>query len=76
MKIIKKPKILPIECTMCGGVFIPKLKEIKKAVHPTNTPYIVIDPDETRAAYCPFCTVVNEVRFEKGADDYAKGENQ
>ncbi len=53
MKIIKKGKILPIECERCGTIFKPNSKEIKAT--PFNTNYVD----------CPLCGRSTYVKYEK-----------
>jgi hypothetical protein len=55
MKIIKKPKILPCECAVCGAVFQPKKKDID-----TRGSVLVC-----AVAVCPFCKSLVSVNFEK-----------
>lgn len=58
MKILKRPKILPCECRLCGAKFQPKWRNLE------NSTRLVRE-----RVYCPFCGAINYVEFEKGADD-------
>lgn len=57
MKILRKPKILPCECRVCGTVFLPKWKDL------TTSSRIVKD-----SVRCPMCIALNDVHFEKGGE--------
>lgn len=54
MKIIKKPKILPCKCKLCGCEFLPKYKDLK---YETTS----FCKDEVT---CPFCKKTNYAKFE------------
>lgn len=61
MKILYKPKLLSVECTRCGCVFVPKRK------HLTMMP----NTDITDSVICPICRTTNYANFERQvkADD-------
>lgn len=58
MKIIKKSKILPCECRICGTVFQPKWGNLEKSSRLIK-----------ERVNCPMCKATNYVAFEKGAAD-------
>ena len=54
MKILRKPKLLPIGCKRCGCLFQAKLKNLVACI-------------ETKAKDgipCPFCKTINKARFD------------
>ena len=63
MKILKKAKILPCECFVCGTVFLPNWKELAGR----NGGHVGYD-----RALCPICKTMVDVHFElkskKGGD--------
>ena len=54
MKILYKPKMLPVECARCGCVFAPKRK------HLTTAAGVVKDK-----VLCPICVTPNPANFER-----------
>lgn len=64
MKILKRPKILPCECKICGAIFQPKWRNLEKSSRLIK-----------ESVYCPLCKTKNFVKFEKGATDESKTEN-
>lgn len=54
MKILKKPKILPITCKRCGCVYQPKLKNLQIC----ETTKV---KDEVN---CPICKTTNKANFD------------
>lgn len=59
MKIIKKPKILPCECKGCGGIFIPRIKDLITNLSLKGKPEGIKE-----WVICPFCAARNNVEFE------------
>lgn len=57
MKVLKKPKILPCQCRICGTVFQPKWRNLKNSSRLAK-----------EEVYCPMCKVINHVQFEKGGE--------
>lgn len=55
MKILKKAKLLPVTCELCGCVFLPKAKDLKY-----NDFRIIKD-----VVRCPICSQLNYAKFEK-----------
>ena len=55
MKILYKPKMLPIECKRCGCCFKPKLR------HLTVVPATKIKD----GVKCPTCNTINHANFER-----------
>lgn len=66
MKILKKPKLLPLGCKRCGCLYLPKRRNL------------VICP-ETKVkdgVPCPYCKTVNKARFENHkSEDLQEVEN-
>lgn len=58
MKIIKRAKILPCECTICGSIFQPKLKNLRY-----STRFV------KECVTCPMCKKSNYIKFDKGAEN-------
>ena len=58
MKILRKPKTLPIKCSLCGAVFKPKWKDVRSKGVPI-----------TLYAFCPFCGKMCNVHVEKEAQE-------
>lgn len=57
MKILKKPKIAPCECRMCGTVFQSKWRNLEMSIRFVK-----------EKVYCPMCKEANYVVFEKGGE--------
>lgn len=60
MKIIKKPKILPCECKVCGCIFLPSFKDLIGYVSIKG----LKEEGKTDRVNCPFCRRENRVSFE------------
>lgn len=60
MKIIKKPKILPCECKVCGCIFLPSFKDLIGYVSIKGTKELW----KSDIVHCPFCGRDNRVSFE------------
>ena len=58
MKILKKPKILPCECKICGTMFQPKWRNLKQSSRLIK-----------EEVYCPMCKATNDITFEKGSEE-------
>lgn len=56
MKILKKAKILPCECSVCGTVFLPNRKELTGRLG---------EHVGGNCAFCPLCKAIVDVRFER-----------
>ena len=55
MKILYKPKPLPVECKRCGCLFKPKLRNL-----------MVIPATKIRdGVKCPICNTLNGANFER-----------
>ena len=57
MKIIKKAKILPFECILCGSICKPKQKDLRN-----------FDKTIKDHVICPICGAFNKVMFKKGGE--------
>lgn len=55
MTVLKKPKILPCECKICGAVFHPKWRNLTMSSRLAK-----------EEVHCPMCKAINYVQFEKG----------
>ena len=64
MKIVKKPNILPCECKRCGGIVIPRIKDLVPNFSIYGKP-----AGSKEAIKCPFCDAYNNVEFERRADN-------
>lgn len=53
MKILKKPKLLPVECKRCGCLFQPKIKDLQALTSTAK--------DEVA---CPVCKRGNRANFD------------
>lgn len=58
MKIIKRGKISPCVCELCGTVFLPKWRNLKKSSRLARE---VVD--------CPMCKKANYIKFDKEETD-------
>lgn len=59
MKIIRKPIIKPVTCSLCYCVFQPKIRNL-----------IALDFQfEKKACMCPVCKHINLIEFEKESED-------
>ena len=54
MKILKKPKLLPIGCKRCGCLYLPRLRNLESELGS-------ITKDLAR---CPYCKTANKANFE------------
>ena len=54
MKILKKPKLLPMGCKRCGCLFQPKKRNLQ-VCEETKVKDVVL---------CPYCKTANKARFE------------
>ena len=54
MKILKKPKILPMGCKRCGCLYQPKLKHLQ----------ICKETQIKDEVNCPICKTTNKANFE------------
>lgn len=63
MKILYKPKMLSVECTRCGCVFLPKRKHLTTMSAQTVLPIATIKD----CVVCPICNTKNLANFEKQA---------
>ena len=53
MRILKKAKIIPVTCKICGCVFKPSQRDLRQ------TPFT----DRKTGADCPTCDTRNDVTF-------------
>ena len=58
MKILKKPKLLPVKCKRCGCLFQPRIKNLQ--ISAINV------KDEV---FCPVCKTLNSANFDVEADN-------
>lgn len=54
MKILKKPKFLPVTCSRCGCIYQPKKRNL--TTFPDSTIKDVV--------ICPICKTINPANFE------------
>ena len=55
MKILYKPKMLPVECVRCGCIYTPKRKNLTTAAANTIKDLVL----------CPICNTPNCANFER-----------
>ena len=65
MKILYKPKMLGVECTRCGCIFVPKRSNLI-----TGTNLVIRDK-----VVCPICKTLNSANFERKAKSSEEGTN-
>lgn len=58
MKILKKPKLLPVKCKRCGCLFQPKIKHLQ-----------ISDINVKDEVVCPVCKTLNRANFDVEVED-------
>jgi hypothetical protein len=59
MKILKKPKLVPVRCKRCGCLFQPKMRDLQVITGVQKSKFSVKDE-----VICPVCKTTNRANFD------------
>lgn len=65
MKILKKPKLLPIACKRCGCLYHPQMRNLR----------ICVETQVKDEAQCPYCKTANKANFDLKVSEGENGQD-